>query len=213
MKQIFWNLVLLALLLSTTYAVDYDHDEVDEVRTPDEVPEITELRRATKSELEEERKGQMDVQVIFIMFRKAYVKEKGIVTLANEFSQHLAYKHAIKPKEFVQTGWDQVGIIVTQLSDMMTLKDFGKDRKSVLLVQSGQERIIGRHVTEKEKQNFYKRMKKNAIENPAPVEEKPEKKEKQPKLTEEEKQKLKDQIMNDPSVLNEAIAKAGMTDL
>ena len=82
--------------------------------------------------------------------------------------------------------------MVNAITDMMSIKDEGKARKSVLLVQSGQERIIGQHVTEKEKQWFYKRMKYNAEKHPKEPE--PEK----PPMSDEEKEDMMNQIKSNP---------------
>ncbi len=126
--------LLILLLLAVAWAQDYDHEDLDDDDIPKEVPEITKLRTSTKQKMDEERKGSMDKQLVYLMFRKAYVKQKGLVKLVNDFNQVLAFKHSIRPEEYVQVGWDTVGILVTQISDMMVLKDFGKARKSILLV-------------------------------------------------------------------------------
>ena len=123
---------------------------------------ITELRQITKKGLEDERRKTMDRQVVVITFRDAYVKEKGVLHLVNEFNQVLANKQSIKPIEYVQTGWNQVGTLIVNIADMMVLKDFAVTRKSVMMIQSGQERVMGQYVTEKEKDKFYKKMKQNA---------------------------------------------------
>ena len=104
----------------------------------------------------------MDRQVVVITFRDAYVKEKGLVRLVNEFNQVLANKESIKPIEYVQTGWNQAGTLIVNIADMMVIKEFAVTRKSVMMIQSGQERVMGQYVTEKEKELYYKKMKKNA---------------------------------------------------
>ena len=40
-----------------------------------------------------------------------------------------------------------MGCLIVNIADMMVLKEFAKTRKSILFVQSGEERILGQHVT------------------------------------------------------------------
>ena len=65
------------------------------------------------------------------------------------------HKKGVKPNEFVQINAQKIGIVVTSITDMMEIKEFGKTRKSVLILKSGEERIIGAHVTKEEKDKYY----------------------------------------------------------
>ena len=78
--------ILLGMLLIAAVAVDYDHQAEDDDDTPQEVPNYTSLRKATKEELNEERGNSMDKQIVYLIFRTPYVKEKGIIKLVNEFN-------------------------------------------------------------------------------------------------------------------------------
>ena len=112
------------------------------------------MRRVTPTVLHSERDGSFDKQVIYITFRKPYVDQKGLIEVTNHFAKGL-YKKNVIPDEFVQINANKVGIVVTSITDMMEIKEFGKTRKSVLFIKSGEERIIGPHVTKQEKDDFY----------------------------------------------------------
>ena len=91
--------VILFILLTTAFCIDYAHELDPEI--PKEVPMITELWKSSKKGLEDERRKTMDRQVVVVTFRDAYVKEKGLITLVNEFNQVLANSQSIKPIEYV----------------------------------------------------------------------------------------------------------------
>lgn len=80
-----------------------------------------------------------------------------LIELSNGLKRGL-HKKGVKPHEFVQINAQKVGIVVTSITDMMEIKELGKTRKSVLIVKSGEERIIGAHVTKEEKEEFYKQI-------------------------------------------------------
>ena len=115
---------------------------------------ITEMRKATPDQLNKERDGSFDKQVVYAIFRKQYVEEKGLLEVVNNFASALNNKN-VQPDEFVEINPQKVGIVVTSITDMMEIKELGKTRKSILLIKSGEERIIGAHVTQEEKDEFY----------------------------------------------------------
>ena len=210
--------ILLLLLFSAAFSLEYDDHDLDEEEDSTFVlDEITKLKKSSKEKLDEQRKGTMDRQCVYLIFRANHIKKKGLVTLSNDFNKQLYYKDSVVVEEYVQIGWDKVGCCVTSISDMMSIKDFGKTRKSILMVQSGQERLMGQYVTEPEKKNYYKRAKLNAVKkaeydakHPKPKE---EKKEKKKKLSPEEMEEMKQKLMNDPSVLDKAFNGAFNEDL
>ena len=112
------------------------------------------MRRVTPELITAERDGSFDKQVVYITFRRSYVDEKGLLKLTNHLAEGLHNKH-IDPLEYVQINSLKVGCVVSSITDMMEIKTFGKTRKSVLLVRSGEERILGAHVTAEEKEDYY----------------------------------------------------------
>ena len=145
MKVYILCLLLLLLSLSVTLAKKKKEEPFEP---------ITEMRRVTPKVIEAERDGSFDKQVVYVIFREAYVQEKGLVELVNQFKLGL-HRKGVKPNEFVQINEQKVGVVVTSITDMMEIKEVGKTRKSILMIKSGEERIIGAHVTKEEKDKLY----------------------------------------------------------
>ena len=115
---------------------------------------IESMRMVTTESINEERDGSFDKQIIYVIFRKEYVKEKGLLEVTNHFAEGLHLKR-VNPDEYVQISARKVGIVITSITDMMEIKEYGKTRKSVLMIKSGEERILGAHVSQEEKEDYY----------------------------------------------------------
>ena len=59
---------------------------------------------------------------------------------------------------------------------MMEIKEFGKTRKSVLILKSGEERIIGAHVSQEEKDKYYDQIRGKATKKNTSTESKDDEK-------------------------------------
>ena len=112
------------------------------------------MREITVEDIQSERDGSFDKQVIYVIFRKSYVDEKGLLAVTNHYAEGLNSK-GVKVDEYVQISARRVGIVITSITDMMEIKEYSKSRISVLMIKSGEERIIGAHVTEEEKKDLY----------------------------------------------------------
>ena len=112
------------------------------------------MREITVEDIQSERDGSFDKQVIYVIFRKSYVDEKGLLAVTNHYAEGLNSK-GVKVDEYVQISARRVGIVITSITDMMEIKEYSKSRRSVLMIKSGEERIIGAHVTEEEKKDLY----------------------------------------------------------
>ena len=96
----------IALLLVIVNCADYDFQDAEENDGPKYVDPLTELGKMSKADLEEERKGSMDKQIVYVTFRRPYVKEKGILKLADELHHALVNKHNMVAHKWVQVGND-----------------------------------------------------------------------------------------------------------
>ena len=133
------------------------------------------MRRITPQVVEKERDGSFDKQVVYITFRESYINEFGILECANGLKRGLN-KKGVKPSEFVQINAQKIGIVVTSITDMMEIKEFGKTRKSVLILKSGEERIIGAHVSQEEKDKYYDQIRGKATKKNTSTESKDDEK-------------------------------------
>ncbi|CAI2383111.1 unnamed protein product [Moneuplotes crassus] len=115
---------------------------------------ILEMREVTIEQIQSERDGSFDKQVMYVTFRKEYVDSKGLLEVTNHYAEGLNNKGVVVD-EYVQINARKVGVVITTITDMMEIKEYSKARKSVLMVKSGEERIIGAHVTEDEKKDLY----------------------------------------------------------
>ena len=92
--------------------------------------------------------------MVFVTFRKKYVAKRGLEYLVRQFKVALDEK-GVKVQEWVETGPEQVGVVVHSLSDMMEVKTIAPLRRSVLIAQMGEENILARFITQEEKDEFY----------------------------------------------------------
>ena len=115
---------------------------------------VESIRKVSKGEVEKERDGSVDKQVVYVTFRKEYVENKGLVDLCNQVGTALGKKNVL-PNEFVQINKRVVGIVVTSITDIIEIKEVGAALKPILMIKSGEERIFGAHATAEEKQEMY----------------------------------------------------------
>ena len=79
--------------------------------------------------------------------------------MANRLNNYLLNKGLV-PERFYKLDNERIAICTGQLSDMTEIKQISQVESYVLYVQSGSEVKLGYHVTEKEKQEYYKRVQK-----------------------------------------------------
>ena len=118
---------------------------------------IKELKSGNETQLVEERQGQVDRHATFITFRDSIVNKKGLLTVVNELDQYFK-KRGIVPEAYYHIKDNKIAVCTTSLSDMMELKTTLTKEKSVFSIKSGSEVKLGAHITQTEKDEYYRRI-------------------------------------------------------
>ena len=119
---------------------------------------ITELKPGNKTQLVEERQGQVDRAVTFITFRKSKLAASGLLTLVNQFEDFLA-KRGMITEAYYKISDDTVAVCTTQLSDMMELKTIATKETPVYYIESGGEIKLGAMITPEEREEYFTQLK------------------------------------------------------